>query len=411
MNRRRPDLSAGPSPSLGGLLRRAHMTLALAAVAFVGLVLAIPAIATLHFYAEHDLRLLGRAIGQTVEAAVVFADAEAAQDALARIVTGEDVAEASVISGNGQVVLARWQQASDGWRARLEAGAARLLHLRPALLPVVHDGAVVGQVELRGGGRTLLRAMAAGVMCILACQALIALGALWLSNRILGRIVLPLRTLAGIAGTVQRERAFGQRVPVAGIKELNHLGQAFNGLLAELDSWHAVMEGENKRLSHQASHDSLTGLPNRAFFEGRLDRALIDARLGGTSVAVMMTDCDKFKQINDEHGHAAGDAVLVGVAARLKGQFRESDLVARLGGDEFAILLAPSPDAAVLRTLAETVGLRIPVGVPGGASVTAWLSVGVAVFPDHAEDAASLLQRADEAMYRAKRASLGRPAS
>jgi hypothetical protein len=135
-----------------------------------------------------------------------------------------------------------------------------------------------------------------------------------MSRRVVGRIIRPLQALADLTGTVQRERAFGQRVPGAEIKELNDLGTSFNALLEELDAWQTLMEGENQRLLHQARHDGLTGLANRAYFEGRLNRALSEAAQAGTGAAVLLIDCDKFKSINDGLGHAAGDAVLMASA-------------------------------------------------------------------------------------------------
>lgn len=400
---------AGDPDSLGQLLRRAHLTFALAAVAVVGLVLSVPALVTLHYYSEHNLQLLSRAIGHTVEAAVVFGDAEAAQEALESIAMNEDLSDATVTSHDGRV-LAHWRVQAPGWPMRLGTMASGVLHEKPATEAVEHDGAVVGTVTVAGGGRTLVQVLGLGAAGILFCQVLIGAGALYMSRRMVGRIIRPLQTLADMTGTVQRERAFGQRVPVAEIKELDDLGTSFNALLAELDSWQTLMEGENERLLHQARHDGLTGLANRAFFEGRLNRALAEAGVSGTGVAVLLIDCDKFKAINDGLGHAAGDAVLIAVAARLRGESRETDLVARLGGDEFAVLIAPCPDAGGPLRLAEAIAaaMRVPIPVRDTESITASVSIGVARYPEDGIDAQSLLQRADELMYTAKRSTTSR---
>ncbi len=125
------------------------------------------------------------------------------------------------------------------------------------------------------------------------------------------------------------------------LHELNELGNDFNALLDELEVWHSHLQSENQTLAHQASHDSLTGLPNRAFFEGRLNRSVRNARGSRDQVALLFLDSDHFKQINDTLGHAVGDEVLISVADRVRAQLREHDLVARLGGDEFAVLLTP----------------------------------------------------------------------
>ncbi|WP_187172786.1 diguanylate cyclase domain-containing protein, partial [Enterococcus faecium] len=136
--------------------------------------------------------------------------------------------------------------------------------------------------------------------------------------------------------------ARGLRVPPARIAEMDALGDDFNALLEELERREALLEQRNEELSRQALHDSLTGLPNRAYFEQHLQARLAEARRAGTSVALLFLDNDHFKSVNDRHGHAAGDALLVAVAQRLRAQLRESDLVARLGGDEFAIVMAPA---------------------------------------------------------------------
>ena len=169
------------------------------------------------------------------------------------------------------------------------------------------------------------------------------------------------------------------------------------------------MQKENASLSHRANHDSLTGLSNRAFLEVELERAVAEASLSGSRVAVLFLDSDRFKEINDTYGHASGDEVLVTIAARIKAQLREGDLVARLGGDEFAILLKPlrsSNDAVVI---ADKIieDMHNPIPLPTGNTIVTSLTIGVAVFPDHARDPAALLGAADEAMYRAKQTRRG----
>jgi diguanylate cyclase (GGDEF)-like protein/PAS domain S-box-containing protein len=161
-------------------------------------------------------------------------------------------------------------------------------------------------------------------------------------------------------------------------------------------------EGFEKALVRAALHDQLTRLPGRSLFLHELGVALTDRRRANRPV-VLFIDLDRFKRVNDEHGHAAGDEVLVVVAHRLRAAVRDGDVVARLGGDEFAILvdLGTSSDVAV--DLAERVGrlLAAPIPVAGGwLEVGASIGVAVAAPDDEAED---VLARADAAMYRAKR--------
>ena len=122
-------------------------------------------------------------------------------------------------------------------------------------------------------------------------------------------------------------------------------------------------------------------------------------------LALLFVDADRFKQVNDERGHDAGDRVLVAIGRRIRAQVRDHDVVARLGGDEFAVLLDGLRGVRDAERIAEAIdaGMREPVTLHGGASVEITLSIGVALFPQDATDAAGLLRAADRAMYRGKR--------
>ncbi|MFA7430487.1 MAG: diguanylate cyclase [Rhodospirillaceae bacterium] len=163
-----------------------------------------------------------------------------------------------------------------------------------------------------------------------------------------------------------------------------------------------------EKLARQATHDHLTGLPNRFLFLDRAESALRAAQRYGERCAVLYVDLDGFKPVNDTFGHAAGDRVLQGVARRLNDDVRSSDTVARLGGDEFAILL---PNCALQDAVAMAAkivaSLCVPFELPEGeAKVSA--SVGIATFPEDADDAKKLLAVADEAMYQAKKGGKNR---
>ena len=160
-------------------------------------------------------------------------------------------------------------------------------------------------------------------------------------------------------------------------------------------------------IAHMAQHDSLTNLPNRALLLDRLDQALARGRRGQRS-ALHYLDLDHFKPINDELGHAAGDALLKSIAARLKGAVRETDTVARLGGDEFVVLqtdIGTDMDAALMaRRLIGAV--KAPHALPA-ATVEVGVSIGTAVIPTDGDTADDLLQAADHALYASKSAGRG----
>ena len=158
------------------------------------------------------------------------------------------------------------------------------------------------------------------------------------------------------------------------------------------------------QLNHMALYDHLTDLPNRTLLRDRLASALALARREVGRVAMLFLDLDRFKDINDQRGHSAGDQLLRQVAGRLLTCVRESDTVARLSGDEFAVLLPrieqPQDAIAVAEKLRRA--MHQPFAMAGGpARISA--SIGIALYPDHGEGEDALLKLADDAMYAAKR--------
>ena len=159
---------------------------------------------------------------------------------------------------------------------------------------------------------------------------------------------------------------------------------------------------------HQATHDALTGLPRRTLLEDRVRRSLEGQRRHDEPLALLFIDLDDFKQVNDAHGHGAGDVLLQEAANRIRAQLRPTDTPARMGGDEFAVLLDRVGDVAeaeaVARRLVEA--FRTPVAVDG-ETLPLGVSVGVVVQHDPAQDVAALLRKADLAMYAAKASGKG----
>jgi diguanylate cyclase (GGDEF)-like protein/PAS domain S-box-containing protein len=176
---------------------------------------------------------------------------------------------------------------------------------------------------------------------------------------------------------------------------------SYDGIINDITE-SKLAEAEITRLS---LHDGLTGLPNRALYMDRLRHILDVAERQGEKVAVYFIDLDFFKQINDDHGHDAGDAVLTAVAGRLLGCVRHTDTVARLGGDEFVALTPAIGDTANAAAIAVKMvsAMREPFLVRG-QSCQLGVSVGVALFPDDATRGEDLLRLADAAMYTVKKA-------
>ena len=180
--------------------------------------------------------------------------------------------------------------------------------------------------------------------------------------------------------------------------------------LDQIQTANAEREDARLALAHQAAHDSLTGLPNRAQAVTLIRGALSRAQRSGAVVGVLFVDLDGFKQVNDTLGHGAGDELLVAVGRRMQDCVRDGDVVARFGGDEFVVLLEPVDEQASAVAVAERLvaALAQPVVLSSGREVGIGASVGVAVGQDGPVEVERLLSEADVAVYRAKQAGRGR---
>ncbi len=175
---------------------------------------------------------------------------------------------------------------------------------------------------------------------------------------------------------------------------------------ASLFALAAQKKQDQDHIAHLAHHDPLTGLVNRHLFPDRLAQAMILSQRHHKKIAILYVDLDKFKQINDAHGHLAGDAVLKEVASRLRTLLRESDTVARMGGDEFVVILhditskiaVSNVTKKIIDTLAEPIRFH-------ETQFTVMASVGISIYPDDDKQIDALLQKADKAMYQAKKSS------
>jgi diguanylate cyclase (GGDEF)-like protein len=161
---------------------------------------------------------------------------------------------------------------------------------------------------------------------------------------------------------------------------------------------------QSRHHEHLALHDTLTGLPNRALYNDRVQTALAGARRGGHDVGLAIVDLDRFKEVNDSLGHQNGDTFLRSVAERMAASIRPGDTLARLGGDEFGIVLPGATETGmedILRRIQDALGEEIELA---GVPVSAEASIGYAMWPTDADDAETLKQRADLALYTAKEA-------
>ncbi len=216
-----------------------------------------------------------------------------------------------------------------------------------------------------------------------------------------------LRKIRALLAAASRVRA-GDLTARTGLRqdgeELSQVGEAFDAMTSALQQRDVELKRALQDLQEQAITDPLTGLLNRRYLREYLPRELIRARRNGSSLAVIIVDLDYFKRVNDTFGHEAGDLVLRELGALLMSHIRGSDIACRFGGEEFALVL-PEASLEGARQKAEAVRAAVKMldlkyrdqRIP---AITA--SFGVALFPDHAEDADALMRAADEALYHAK---------
>jgi diguanylate cyclase len=244
-----------------------------------------------------------------------------------------------------------------------------------------------------------------GIGLLLGVFALVLAIMLYFARRLTTDVVRPVEILE-VATQQLRAGSLDHRIDVSTStrsNEISELAHAFNEMASALYASH----GE---LARRAAFDGLTGLANRSSFNERLESHVSPPERRSERVTVLFIDVDDFKFVNDSIGHAAGDALLVGVASRLSSCVRPGDFVARLGGDEFAIIVL---DSGAEATAADAVAQRVleAFGEPlllGGRLISVAVSIGVSVMRRDTPDAASLLGEADFAMYTAKRAGKAR---
>lgn len=359
-------------------------------------------------------------IGNNSIAALTFHDPEAAVRTLTTLESTEDIIGA-VLFDNQQHRFASYQRENTSLPLIPPTGEeGSLKGTLYVQLPVTLDNEVIGSIlllsELGGWQQQQLHRMA----IVLGLFLLSLLVAVLLSNVAQKLVTRPILNLARTAREVTDTRNYELRAEKVSEDEIGSLADDFNEMLNqiqlrdnELRDTHAQLEDKvnertsellelTQQLEHQAFHDTLTGLANRATFDNNLQTAINYAHRHDKQIAVMFLDLDRFKSINDSLGHHVGDKLLIEMSKRLSKCLRNSDTLARLGGDEFAILLPDSSPNASANTAAKVIdAVRKQIHVEG-FNLRITTSIGISIYPNNGEDAATILKNADTAMYSSK---------
>ncbi len=270
----------------------------------------------------------------------------------------------------------------------------------PDMRPIVALRDALLEEAINDAQQGLTRSRQLSVWTSLGCALMLALLALtwWLLHR---RVVLALTETTELLVTIAQGHL---DVEVPAPKYHDEVGDML-GAIAVLRDNSVARNAAEDTIRQMAYYDRLTGLPNRRLLEDRMQQVLANAQRRHTKVAVMFIDLDKFKQVNDRYGHEAGDWLLVQVAERMRTVLRESDTAARVGGDEFVVLLPDTLSAQDAVVVAEKIRQQLeqPFVMDSGIELDISSSIGVAMYPDQADNPRDLLHFGDEAMYKAKK--------
>lgn len=381
-------------------------------------------------------------LANNVSAMLAFDDPVEAHRELALLATHRELSAIAIYHADGHLFASVRQLSTpakpftDATQLRTLTTAQReFVGLEVELtVPILVQDNVEGVLILREKMHKLLRWFLQGVLLMSVLMLII----FFIAARVLiqkqKQALSPLLTLSALAEQVAMQRNFRLRAPIVADDEIGRLAQRFNELLKRAEVWQTELHDQIQQHAEQgemyqqlALSDSLTGLPNRYAFGLKLqqmlertshliaeqhpaphataNKAQDDQSQPSLSSALLFIDLDNFKYVNDQFGHDAGDAVLIEVSRRISQGIRQQDTLCRLGGDEFALLVPAPMNATMIAQLCERLltlvrqplwwqHQQMPIG----------LSIGVALYPQHATDSATLLNHADEAMYAAKRA-------
>lgn len=369
----------------------------------------------------------------TAQAAVLASDLAALESFMGEVLSNPDIVYARVLSKQGVLAEAGEQRLLTRKFVRdTSLGTASSDSVFDTYADITVSGEKYGRVEI-GFSTTAIQHLISNTRTKSFGLGMLNLGIVGMFSLALGYYLT--RGLNALQqGTKQiAEGELGYQIQVKGKDELAQTAVSFNQMSAKLkhlDAERAKKEAEirqlnqaleqrvterttqlqdaNTQLEHQALHDSLTNLPNRALFHDRLSNTLSSAQRSQELFALIGLDLDLFKEINDTLGHHAGDLVLQHVAQACHKILRESDTVARMGGDEFSILLPKVTGMEHAMQVAQRVlaAIKEPLQIDGHL-IEVSASLGIAIYPEHGDDELTLIMHGDAAMYEAKRQKLG----
>ncbi len=359
--------------------------------------------------------------------ALIFEDPRAASLTLSSLENDAEILAAAIYNANGELFADYFRSGQHDVLPESPPGAGSGMLGRHAYtgMPVRFVNEELGIVLIISSASEWRKRLRETLIISLGLLLISLLAAFLISRRLQSLVSEPLLKLAETTRRISRERNFNLRAQRLSNDEIGSLVDDFNDMLQQIQVRDHKLEGHRqdledqvqartrelldltRQLEHQAFHDTLTGLANRALFDRLLNQAIELAMRDRHQLAVLFLDLDRFKTINDTLGHSVGDQLLTSVAERFRIALRRSDSIARLGGDEFAVLINelkhPEGAAEIARKLIDLMASPFEVE---DYKLHLSTSLGICLYPDDGEDAETLLKNADAAMYRSK--ELGR---
>ncbi|MEE2025681.1 diguanylate cyclase domain-containing protein [Alkalimonas mucilaginosa] len=392
-----------PLPSLQRIYIKNTLLVMLISILSLAIIFSSIGIKKLTAFAQMNLQLVARSTAVTIEAAVFFDDQEVVAEQLAHLLSDADVAKAQITLPDGSDYIS-WQLQPSAAPDSLFAKLVNWL-LQPESTAIMMQQEPIAFITLWPEGERIRLFLSQGFISLLISLGFTLVLLLWSTQHLHTLMSRPLLELAKVTSKVRTKRDFSQRVSRSEIAEIDQLRIDFNALLDELNQWQMTVEAAHSELQQHAYQDPLTGIRNRSFFESALQRAIERASRQSGELSILYIDGDGFKAVNDTYGHAAGDEVLKTLANRIQQHLRNTDLIARLGGDEFCVLIDAAESPEHIELLCEKIIAQVsqPIQLPEHGTVQVSISIGVARFPMHGQDAETLMHTADTAMYQVKR--------
>ena len=358
---------------------------------------------------ENHVKTLTMVVADNIAPAVLFDDTEQVQKILISLRHKNEVQHAYVLGKTSDVLGSYHSTQTKNMDKDILAGLKedesqqwRGLQLY-TLVAITADGKQVGSIVIVASIYAFIFQMLLEILILVS----IVIASILVTHKyralLRDSILKPIAELNTLTSKIIETKNLRNKIPVYSKDEIGELAENFNSMLDDLDKTNTELNQQKDSLAYKAHHDALTGLPNRALFNDRLEQAITKARRHKEEIALFFIDLDHFKQINDTLGHEVGDEVLKFFAKRLNDSVRTEDTIARIGGDEFMVIMESLQTPEAISVVANKIVsiVKEPI-ILGEKTLNLGTSIGISVYPHNGETSEILLKNADTAMYKAK---------